>query len=295
MALIVVLLVNAAVLDRQVRAAEPFAGGQVLDLGAISLNVRQYGPASADRAVVLLHGYSTSLQWWDAVAPLLSHDVRVVALDLIGHGGSPAPRDPARYSADAQADAVHSALDALGVRHAVLVGHSMGGFVATALAENAPDLVERVAVSDTPADQGMTEMPPLSAAICWPVIGAAIDRLRPIDAVDQPSLQTGFATDFPVPELAYRSLKRMTHNALCGAKTAASINEQRSVADRLAGLGKPVLVVWGEHDVLTPTKANVDRYRAAGISPVIISGAGHSPHVEKPAEFAHTIDTFQRS
>jgi 2-succinyl-6-hydroxy-2,4-cyclohexadiene-1-carboxylate synthase len=138
----------------------------------------------------------------------------------------------------------------------------------------------------------MVAMPGLGNAVCWPILGAAVDRLRSSDAVDKPSLQTGFAADFAVPELAYRSLKRMTHNALCDAKAAGDINEQRAVADRLAGVGKPVLVVWGENDVLTPTQPNVSRYRAAGLETVVIAGSGHSPIVEKPAEFVSAVKQF---
>ena len=67
-----------------------------------------------------------------------------------------------------------------------------------------------------------------------------------------------------------------------------------SVADTLTGLDKPVLVVWGETDVLTPTDPNVTRYLAAGLSPRIIAGSGHSPMVEKPDEFLSAIGEFVR-
>lgn len=288
---LVLLLTNAVVVQRVQRPAEPFGGGRVLNLAGANLNIREYGSGN-DPAVVLLHGYSASIQWWESVAPALSRGHRVVVIDLIGHGGSSAPSDAAKYSAEAQATAVHHALDALGVHHAALVGHSMGGSVATALAETAPDLVDRVVVSDTAAADGLVAMPLLGKAVCWPVVGAALDRFRRFDAVDSRSLQTGFAANFPVPGFAFRSLKRMTHNSLCGAKTAAKINEQRAVADRLAGLGKPVLVVWGECDVLTPTQANVDRYRAAGLEPTVIAGSGHSPMVEKPDAFLEAVSGF---
>lgn len=289
--LLIAVLLNAAVDDRVTRAAEPFGGGRVLDLPGPDLNIREYGSAT-DRTVVLLHGYTASIQWWEAVAPALAQGNRVIAIDLIGHGGSAAPSEVAAYSADAQATAVRQALDALGVRHAVVVGHSMGGTVATALAESVPGMVDRVVVSDTPAAEGMVAMPALGKAVCWPVVGAALDRFRSLDVVDKASLQTGFAAGFPIPELAYRSLKGMTHNALCGPRKAPKFNEQRAVADRLAGLGKPVLVVWGDRDVLTPTRANVDRYRAAGLDPVVIAGSGHSPMVEKPVEFLSAVKLF---
>jgi pimeloyl-ACP methyl ester carboxylesterase len=56
--------------------------------------------------------------------------------------------------------------------------------------------------------------------------------------------------------------------------------------------GKPVLVVWGEQDVLTPTAANVERYRQAGLTPTIIPKVGHSPMVEAPGEFVNAITEF---
>lgn len=289
--LLVALLVDGAVTDRIARAAEPFGGGRVLDLPGPDLNVREYG-SGGDHAVVLLHGYTASIQWWEAVAPALAAGNRVIAIDLIGHGGSESPRDTAAYSAEAQAAAVHQALGALGVRHAVVIGHSMGGTVATALAERIPEMVDRVVVSDTPGGEGLVAMPALGDAACWPVLGASLDRLRSVDAVDKTSLQTGFAADYPVPDIAYRSLKGMTHNALCGPRKAPNFNAQRAVADRLAGLGKPVLVLWGERDVLTPTQANVDRYREAGLQSVVIAGSGHTPMVEKPTEFLGAVEGF---
>jgi pimeloyl-ACP methyl ester carboxylesterase len=288
-AVVLAVLVNAFLVDRSERPAEAFAGGQVLELDGPDLNVREYGP-SGDRAVVLLHGYSSSIEWWERVAPALAASgQRVIAVDLVGHGGSEAPRDVEQYGAAAQAAAVRSALDALGVRSAVLVGHSMGGHVATVIAEREPGLVERVVVADTPADQGLTDTPALADMGCWPLIGPVIDRFRGVDALTDSSLQTGFAADYPVPQLAHRSLEQLTHAGVC--HSGADDNE-RAVADRLAELGKPVLVVWGERDVLTPTGPNVERYRAAGLHPRVIAVSGHSPIVETPDEFVASIADF---
>ncbi|MGO4444312.1 alpha/beta fold hydrolase [Mycobacterium sp. 2YAF39] len=281
------LVVNALVVTRSTRPAEAFDGGRVLELDGPDLNVKEFGPAS-DRAVVLLHGYSASVQWWDRVAAALPGQ-RVITVDLVGHGGSEAPRDAGDYSVDGQAEAVRRALDALGVRRAVLVGHSMGGLVATALAEQNPERVERVAISDTPAAEDLVESSALAGLACTPIIGPLVDRLRPVDAITDSALQTGFAADYPVPALAHRSLEQLTHTGVCDS---GKQGDQRATADRLAGLGKPVLVVWGEHDVLTPTAANVERYREAGLTPTIIPGVGHSPLVESPGEFVNAITEF---
>ena len=286
------LLVNAVVVARTERAAEPFGGGRVLDLPGVDLNVREYGPP-AESAVVLLHGYSASIQWWHPVAEkLAAGGRRVIAIDLIGHGGSEAPREAEQYGARAQAAAVGEALAALGVRHAVLIGHSMGGAVATAVAESEPEVVERVVVSDTPGDDGLVAALRMRDVACAPVVGAAVDRFRALDAVDKSFLQTGFAPGYPVPEFAYRSLRRLTHTGVCDSDVVAELNADKPIADRLADLGRPVLVVWGEQDVLTPTAGNVERYTAAGLPPRVIAGSGHSPMVEKPDEFTSAVTEF---
>ena len=281
------LAVNALLVSRTTRPAEAFDGGRVLELDGPDLNVKESGPPG-DRAVVLLHGYSASVQWWDRVAAALPGR-RVIAIDLVGHGGSEAPRDAAEYGIDGQAEAVRHALDALGVRHAVLVGHSMGGHVAIAVAEQDTERVERVVISDTPAAADLVETPVLAGLACTPVIGPAVDRLRPVDAITDSSLQTGFAAEHEVPPLAHRSLEQLTHVGVCHS---GDQNDERAAADRLAGLGKPVLVVWGEQDVLTPTAANVERYRQAGLTPIIIPKVGHSPMVEAPGEFVNAITEF---
>lgn len=296
-AVVIALLVNAYVVTGTARAAQPFAGGQVLQLDGPDLNVRQYGPPG-ERAVVLLHGYSASIEWWEAVAPLLARDQRVIAIDLVGHGGSEAPKESEPYPAGGQAAAVHNALGALGVRQAVVVGHSMGGAVAAALADRYPDLVERVVVSDTPGADDLVAMPLLGTMVCWPVLGPALDHFRSVDVITEGSLQTGFDAHYPVPQFAYRSLQRLTYRGVCDSKGQGERSDgekpsaRAPVADTLAGLGKPVLVVWGETDVLTPTSPNVTRYSAAGLSPRIIAGSGHSPMVEKPAEFFSAIGDF---
>ncbi|RWA15421.1 hypothetical protein MBRU_10250 [Mycolicibacterium brumae DSM 44177] len=288
------LAVNAVLVGRAERAAEPFGGGEVLALDGPDLNIRSYGGEGPP--IVLLHGYASSIQWWEPVADRLAVATgrRVIAIDLVGHGGSEAPRDAADYGADGQAAAVIEALGALGVEHVALVGHSMGGGVATAVAESAPELVDKVVVVDTYGDAGLKSMPALGEAVCWPLLGPALDRFRAIDAVDKSSLQTGFAPDYPVPEFAYRSLQRLTHTGVCDSTVIDDLNATRPVAERLAGLGRPVLVLWGEHDVLTPTEPNVRRYADAGLAPTVIAGSGHSPMVEKPDEFLAAVTPFLR-
>ena len=90
---------------------------------------------------MLLHCATCSMDWWDNLAPLLEPDHRVIRIDLLGMGGSDKPGSG--YSIDDQASAVAEALAKLHVVGATVVGHSLGGSVAIALAEQSPQLATR--------------------------------------------------------------------------------------------------------------------------------------------------------
>jgi pimeloyl-ACP methyl ester carboxylesterase len=135
--LVLALLVNAFLVDRAERRVAAFAGGRVLELEGPDLNVREYGPRS-DRAVVLLHGYSASIEWWEKVAPALAATgQRVIAIDLVGHGGSEAPRDADQYGATGQA--------AAGLTPTVIAGSGHSPMVETpdAFVAAVSDFIER--------------------------------------------------------------------------------------------------------------------------------------------------------
>ena len=102
-----------------------------------------------DRCLVLLHGYLESLLVWEEFVPLLYKHVRVVTLDLPGHGISEVRGEV--HTMEFLADTVADALRALGIARCTVVGHSMGGYVALALLERHPDLLDGlVLLSSTP-------------------------------------------------------------------------------------------------------------------------------------------------
>lgn len=102
-----------------------------------------------ERCVVLLHGYLESLLVWEEFIPLLYKKVRVVTLDLPGHGISVVQGDT--HTMEFLADTVADAVKALGIGRCTLVGHSMGGYVALAVCERHPELLDGlVLLSSTP-------------------------------------------------------------------------------------------------------------------------------------------------
>jgi pimeloyl-ACP methyl ester carboxylesterase len=91
-------------------------------------------------AVVLLHGFLENQMMWSAFVPEFSKKNRVITIDLLGHGNTESLGYV--HSMEDQADIVHHVLHELKIRKAVLVGHSMGGYVALAFAELYPDFMK---------------------------------------------------------------------------------------------------------------------------------------------------------
>ena len=115
--------------------------------GDVTLNVAVDGPAAAP-PVILLHGITSSIQTWDWMVSALAERYRVIRLDFRGHGGS--GRAPDRYRlADYLSDAV-AVCEQVAGRPCPVVGHSLGGGTAAALAQRHPELVTAIALEDPP-------------------------------------------------------------------------------------------------------------------------------------------------
>ena len=102
-----------------------------------------------EKCVVLLHGYLESMYVWDDFLPLLTPRVRVVTVDIPGHGISDAIAE--KQTMELMADTLRDMLDAMGIERVTMVGHSMGGYIALAFCEKYPERLDGVVLlSSTP-------------------------------------------------------------------------------------------------------------------------------------------------
>ncbi len=282
------LATNAILVDATTRAALARSGGRLMDTGIVTANVRVEGEGSP---IVLIHGFGAALDWWDAIAPELARDHRVIRLDLIGHGGTEAPGSG--YAIERQAALVKAVLDKLGVARTVVVGHSMGGEVATAFAAQDASRVERLVLIDTPPKPETAFDLTMELGLS-PLLGQALWRLR-TDAALQQALTQGFAPGFPVPKKFVADLWQLSYTGFHDAHddSIAYVTET-GTPERLAGLDPvpPLLVLFGTEDALiSPASAKLyDTVPGAEI--VMIDGAGHSPMVEKPGETLALLKGF---
>lgn len=290
------LAVNALVTGTETRSAEVTVdGGRLMRLGGEELQYVDRGRREG-RPIVLLHGFSAAIDWWDRIMPLLDRTHRVVAVDLLGHGGSSKPSSG--YSMPEQAALVAQLLARLGVEDATVVGHSMGGTVAVALTEQSPRLVNRLVLIDTTsslrddADLGLT-----ANLVFTPVLGEALWKIKPDFSV-RSGLQVAFAPGFAVPDSFVDDVKRLTYNAYDDSSAlSADYRDESSLAERAAATRKPLLVLMGaEEQLIDDPHAALATYAETvpGAETRLIQDAGHSPNVEKPALTARLIETITR-
>jgi pimeloyl-ACP methyl ester carboxylesterase len=252
--------------------------------------------------VVLLHGLSSWMGFWEHQVPALSEHHRVLALDLPGYGASGRPDAP--FSPPWYADLVVRWLDALEVDRAVFVGHSMGGQVALTLALRHPDRVERLVLS---APAGFERFRPGAAQ--WMKTFWTEDRALHAteDELRGTFTQAVFNRRTPgVERLLEERVRMQSHPSFRGTSLAVS----RCIAgmidfpvfERLPEVGQPTLVVFGTEDHMIPNPvfnggrtatiaaSGVERLPDARL--VLLRGAGHTVHFDDPEGFNKAMLDF---
>ena len=179
--------------------------------------------------------------------PELAGACRIIRVDLAGHGRSSSPTRA--YDTPAQARRTGAVLDRLGAGRMTVIGHSTGGSVATALAEQRPDAVAALALIDTgPSPDAYIDQGLLSGLLLAPFRGRLLWRLR-TEAIIRKALSSAFTRPVEIPGAIIEATFGITHRALAGTACGSlDYLRQGSLSGRLAALGLPVLVVFGIDD-----------------------------------------------
>jgi pyruvate dehydrogenase E2 component (dihydrolipoamide acetyltransferase) len=247
--------------------------------------IRYVGVGQEGEVVLLVHGYGGDRNSWLFLQEPLAARHRVYALDLPGHGTS--SKDVGDGSAGVLADAVIGVLDSVGAERAHLVGHSLGGAVAVAATTRDP---RRIASLTLIAPSGFG--PEINAAYLRGFAGAQTRReLKPV--VGQIFADESLVTRQVVDDLlAYKRLDGVDEalHALLGALLLPDSDAQAAdAATAVAAFGGavPVTVIWGSADRIIPAAQAAS---VPGAVRHLVDGAGHMPHMERPAAVQAAIE-----
>jgi pimeloyl-ACP methyl ester carboxylesterase len=261
----------------------------------VRIHVCQDGPQDA-APLVLIHALAASTRWWDALVPLLSVSHRVIRVDLLGHGKSAKPTR-GDYGIAVQARRVGAEMDRLGVQGAIIVGHSTGGSVATALAEQRRHLVKGLVLIDSCPSLDAAISPGIfSDLLVLPVVGRLLWWLL-TTVLTRKLMTSGFAAGYAIPQPLVDDMRAMPYHPFSATvRAAVDYLSQRSLPERLALLGTALLVIFGEEDQRCRSSYAADQYRTVpGAGVEVLKGIGHSPMVEDPRRTAALVEVFAAS
>ena len=261
-----------------------YFGGRAdyIEAAGIRLHVRDEGPRDAP-AVVLLHGFGSSLLTWDAWAALLAADHRVVRFDLPGFGLT--GPDPANdYSDQRAGDIMIALLDSLHIARATVVGNSLGGKIAWLFAVQHPSRVERLVLISPDGfaspgfDYGKTPDIPIVLRLLPYVLPRPMLRASLLPAYGAPARLTDATID------RYRDMMLAPGvRAAIVARTGQVMMQEPTPL--LRQIKAPTLLLWGEKDGMIPFGNSADYLRAIPEATLVaLPGLGHVPFEEAPAE-----------
>jgi pimeloyl-ACP methyl ester carboxylesterase len=243
--------------------------------------------------LLLVHGSGASGASWSPVVPALAAHHHVIRIDLPGCGQSPPARS---YDVPAQARRVAAVLDDLGLSPVTTVAHSSGGYVATALAEQRPDLVSALAlVSTGPRLDALLPQPVILRVLLAPPFGPLLWSRRS-DAMIRRGINATAARAVDVPDDLVADLRGITYRTFRTVlrRNTAYVAE-RSVPERLAALEVPVLVIFGTADPRwEPSSAHL--YDPVPNTRVeLLPGVGHIPMLEASEATSALLLSFTAS
>jgi pimeloyl-ACP methyl ester carboxylesterase len=272
------------------------AGGHVLAY-------QEAGPPDGE-VVVLLHGLASDSDTWDkAIGPLAGHGLRVLALDLLGHGESDKPEST--YLLTDFAESLGHFLDALDIPSATLCGHSFGGAIAMFFGSRNPHRVQRIVLVSA-GGLGREVHPVLRAAslsVAPAVLRAALHpglrrlyrrpglhralRLTPENLINLRRASRALSSAAGQASF-FASLRGVI--APSGQRTASA--EMRAFAERV-----PMLLIWNEGDPVIPlAHARAHAERAKPFSRLVVfPSRGHEPHRRSAERFADEVAAFVRA
>jgi pimeloyl-ACP methyl ester carboxylesterase len=234
---------------------------RLVKVGPLTVHYEVTGEGSA---VVLIHGLSGSGRWWAYNVPVLAQRHRVYNVDLVGFGRSRGQRLVLQEAASWFTEW----LQVVGITEAHLVGHSMGGYIATEVAARAPESVGRLVLVDA-----------LVLPIGPGLVRHTLDLLR------------------AARHISLRFLPVLLGDALrAGPRTIWRATREVLSADlsnRLGSVQTETLVIWGEKDTLLDVALGCKLAKQmAKAHFVCVKGAGHNPMWDRPQRFNELLLDF---
>ena len=235
------------------------------------------------KPIVMLHGFTDSWFSFSPVLPLLDRKYRVYILDQRGHGESDRPASG--YAMDQFAGDVIAFMDAMKIKQATIVGHSMGSFVAQHVAAQAPERVNRLVLVATATTVHTNEL--------------ARDLQRDVNALSDP-VPEKFVREFQV-STTFEALPQQFLDAVVKESLKLPARVWREVMAGMMSpdasvarnkIKTPTLILWGDKDFFPRAEQESLVAALPNAQLKVYTDTGHALHWERPERFAADLEAF---
>jgi 2-succinyl-6-hydroxy-2,4-cyclohexadiene-1-carboxylate synthase len=253
-----------------------------------------YVEAGAGEPLLLLHGFTGCVDNWREVMASLQPRMRVLAIDLPGHGQTEAPDDVSQFTLPVVAKQLSMFIGAVISKPARVLGYSMGGRLALFLALHHSDSVQSLVLES--ASPGLaTEEERIARIASDEALAQRIERTGIEKFVDEWERLPLFASQAQTPDESRKRLRAMRLQndsaglalSLRGMGTGA----QPSLWDRLHEWTKPALLITGALDAKFVEINKLMALRMPTAKHHTISNAGHAVHFEQPTTYSQLLET----
>ena len=287
---VVIVLVASVLLGRDTREVESARDTEYLELEGVLI---RYHVIGGGPAVLLVHGWLSSSRIWEQLAGRLAQRFTVYTLDLSGFGESDKPLSG--YGVRNGSRLLYAFCAHFGLTRANVIGHDLGGAMAVKLAADHPDVVGRLVVVSTPADEDQIDVPTMLWLATLPVVGPLFYALgRAARPVRRAWVRSFVADPDDLTEEVVDDAGRSTPAAVSKTLSIARREIARGRLARQARIIKiPFLVVAGEEDqIVDPQSVGVWAGGLDRAEICLIDECGHLPMIERPGEFNAQILAF---
>ena len=253
-----------------------------------------YESIGSGKPLILISGLGYPLWQWHKMVPYLAEHFQVIAFDNRGVGQSDKPSGP--YTAQMLATDTVGLLDALDIEKAVIIGHSMGGFIAQAIALDFPERASKLILCST--NFGGPNHIPISPKAMAVLSDLSSDPLTRFTNGLKVSTAPGWADANPQIVQGWTEWRIANPMDIEGYQAQMAIglgliSAESAFENRLPTINIPTLILFGEHDnVVPPTNAELLAQKIAGSKVVIIPDAGHFFPIEVPETASQIIVDF---
>lgn len=266
---------------------------QFLPLMGMQVHFRDQGNQSDTVPLVLIHGLSSSLHTWDSLVVRLKENRRIIRLDLPAFGLTGASPE-GEYSWDYYNRFVDSFLTVLKIKQCILVGHSLGGYVAWNQAIYKPQRLVKLILINSGGYPRKNEKGNIGFKLASiPIVGNIITKFTPKKLIKK-SLEDAYADDSKINDaLVDRHFNLLLREG--NRKATIDFFRQRAtpLPEKIKLVQVPTLIIWGEDDQMIDV-SNAYKFQTdiKESKLKIISHSGHVPMEESPEAVFQAIKDY---